>query len=113
MLIRPFFDTAKEIRRGQFLEDCADELHKVVASVAETGKAAKLCIEITVKPATRGQGALILSDKVMAKLPALPVGETIMFVTPDNALVANDPRQKDLVFKSVDMTTGELNTASN
>lgn len=112
MNVRPFFETAREIRHGQFLEDCADYLHKAVASVAETGKAAKLCIEITIKPASRGQGALILADKVKAKLPELPVGETIMFVTPDNALVANDPRQKDLVFKSVNLETGELKTAS-
>lgn len=42
--VRPFFDTARDIRRGQFLEDCADELNKVVSAVEETGKAGKLVI---------------------------------------------------------------------
>jgi hypothetical protein len=57
---RPFFDTVRDFRRGQFLEECAD------------------------------------------KLPALPAGETIMFVTNDNNLVANDPRQGSFELKQVD-----------
>jgi hypothetical protein len=100
-MIRPFFDTARDIRHGQMLEDCAEELARVVAAVEETGKAAKLVIEITVKPASRGQGAVVVSDKVRAKLPELPVGETILFTTPEGNLVANDPRQKPLDLKSV------------
>jgi hypothetical protein len=99
---RPFFDTVRDFRRGQFLEECADKLQEVIASVEETGKAGKLVIEIAVAPASRGQGAVRVADKVTAKLPALPIGETIMFVTPDNNLVVNDPRQTSLPLKSVD-----------
>lgn len=98
---RSFLDQAKLIRQGGFLEDCADELEKVVAAVDETGKTAKLVITLTLKPASKGQGAIVMSDKVEAKLPALPVGETILFVTNENDLVANDPRQKDLPLKSI------------
>lgn len=98
---RPFFDVARELRRGEFLEECADQLQAVIAAVEETGKAGKLIIEIAVSPASRGQGAVRVADKVMAKLPALPAGETIMFVTTDNNLVANDPRQTSLELKSV------------
>lgn len=109
---RPFFETAKDIRRGGFLDDCADELQKAVAAVDETGKPAKLVIELTIKPASKGQGAFIVSDKVVAKLPQLPVGETIMFGTPENNLVANDPRQKEIAFKSVTPETTELKTVA-
>lgn len=101
MTTRPFFDTARDIRRGQFIEDIADELQRVVASVEETGKPGKLLIELTVKPASKAQGAVTIADKVKAKLPELPAGETIMFVTPENNLVANDPRQKALDLKAV------------
>ena len=45
---RPFFDTVRELRRGNFLEECADELQTVIAAVEETGKAGKLVIEISV-----------------------------------------------------------------
>lgn len=98
---RSFFDQIREIRRGEFLDDCGDELQKVVAAVDETGKAAKLIITLTVKPASKGQGAVVVTDKVQAKLPEMPVGETILFVTKENSLVPNDPRQKDLELKSV------------
>lgn len=98
---RPFFDTARDIRRGQFLEDCADEMQKVVAAVEETGKSGKLVIEIAIKPASKGQGAVMVADKISAKLPQLPVGETILFVTPENNLVATDPRQKSIELKEV------------
>jgi hypothetical protein len=111
MPVRPFFDTARDIRRGQFLEDCADELNRVVAAVEDTGKPAKLVVEITVKPASKGQGAVVLSDKVRAKLPELPVGETIMFVTPDNNLVPNDPRQPEFDLKQVAAEPEQLKRA--
>lgn len=100
MSTRAFFDVARDIRRGQFLEDCADELQKAVAAVEETGKAAKLTIEIAIKPAARGNGAVVLSDRVRAKLPDLGAGETIMFVTTENNLVPNDPRQAKLDLKA-------------
>jgi len=98
---RPFFDTARDIRRGQFLEDCADEMQKVVAAVEETGKAGKLVIEIAIKPASKGQGAVMVADKISANLPQLPAGETILFVTQENNLVATDPRQKSIELKEV------------
>lgn len=107
MTVRPFFDTARDIRRGQFLEDCADELNRVIAAVEETGKPAKLMVEITVKPASKGQGAVVISDKVRAKLPELPIGETIMFVTPDNNLVPNDPRQAAFDMKVIPAAESE------
>lgn len=99
---RPFFDTAREIRRGQMLEDCADKLQEVVAFVAEHGKPAELVIKIKVKPASKGNGAFIVADDIKATLPKLPSGETIFFGTPDNNLVPNDPRQKPLDLKVAD-----------
>ncbi|MEO6146548.1 MAG: hypothetical protein ABIT70_05745 [Sulfuriferula sp.] len=105
---RPFFDTARDIRRGQFIEECADKMQEVIAHVAEHNKPAKLIIELTISPASRTGAAMNVSDKVTAKIPALPSGETILFVTPDNNLVPNDPHQKSLDLKSVDADTGEL-----
>lgn len=109
---RPFFDTVRDLRRGSFIDECADELQRVVTAVEETGKPGKLVIEIAVAPASKGQGAVKVADKITAKLPALPAGETIMFVTPENNLVANDPRQSSLELKSVDSPSAALRTAS-
>lgn len=110
---RPFFDVTRDLRRGMFLEECADELQKVVAAVEETGKPAKLVIEINVSPAIKSQGAVKVSDKITAKLPQLPAGETIMFVTPDNNLVSNNPRQSTLELKSITESATGLRNVSN
>jgi hypothetical protein len=104
---RPFFDVARELRRGNFLEECADSLQEVIAAVEETNKGGKLVIEISVQPASKGQGAVKVSDRITCKLPQLPAGETIMFVTSDNNLVANDPRQSSLELKGIDAKINE------
>lgn len=105
---RPFFDVFRELRRGGAIDEATDELQRVVAAVEETGKAGKLVIEISVTPASKGQGAVKVADKITAKLPALPAGETIMFVTKDNNLVANDPRQTTLELKDVSAPSSEV-----
>ena len=101
MAIRPFFDTLREIRRGEILDDCADELAKAVKSVDETGKAAKLTIELTIKPAAKVAGTYVISDRIRTKLPELPAGETILFGTPEGNLQVRDPNQQEIELKSV------------
>lgn len=101
MSTRPFFDTLREIRRGEILDDAATELAKAVRAVDETGKVAKLTIELTIKPAAKIPGTYVISDKVRAKLPELPVGETILYGTPEGNLQARDPRQPELELKAV------------
>jgi len=109
MKTRPFFDTARDIRRGQFLDECADKMQEVIAACAEHNKKATLTIEITVAPASRTGGAVKVSDKISTKLPGQDRGETILFVTTDNNLSTSDPRQKSLDLKAVvDTETGEL-----
>lgn len=101
MSTRPFFDTLREIRRGQILDDAADELAKAVKAVDDTGKAAKFTIELTIKPAAKGSGVYSVSDKIRLKLPELPAGETILFGTPEGNLQARDPRQAEIELKAV------------
>lgn len=101
MATRPFLDTLREIRRGEILDDAATELAKAVRAVDETGKTAKLTIELTIKPAAKIPGTYVISDKVRAKLPELPVGETILFGTPEGNLQARDPRQAEIELKAV------------
>ena len=70
---RPFFDVARDIRRGAFIDEMADAIQQVVASVEETGKEGKVLVEIKVAPASKGQGAVKVADKITLKLPGLPI----------------------------------------
>ncbi len=110
---RPFFDVARDIRHGHFIDELGDALQSAVASVEETGKVAKVVVEIAIAPASKGQGAVKVADKITLKLPSLPAGETIMFVTPENNLVANDPRQSSLELKSVNTMLDEKLKVAN
>lgn len=99
---RPLVATLSEIRHGSLLEEAAEELQAVVKAAEETGKAATLTIQLTVKPASKAGGVMVLQDKITTKLPQLPAGETMVFVTPEFNIQAQDPRQADLPLKVVD-----------
>ncbi|WP_028451880.1 hypothetical protein [Chitinilyticum aquatile] len=108
MSVRPFLDTIRDVRRGEILNDCEDELLKVIKAVEETGKAGTFTLQLTIKPANKAGGVMTVQDKVTSKLPQLPAGETLMFVTPEFNLQAQDPRQKELNLKAVENGTTEL-----
>lgn len=99
---RPFADTTRNLRHGAFLDECAEALQAVVAEVEKTGKSGKLVVELTVKPASKTQGAVTVLDKITTKLPQLPAGETILFVTNENNLVTQDPRQAKMDLRVVE-----------
>lgn len=109
---RPLLETLREIRRGDLLDEAADALQQLVAAVSDTGKVGKMTIEISIAPASKGQGAVKVADKITLKIPTWPAGETILFVTPDNNLVPNNPRQESLDLRSVaPASTATLKTA--
>lgn len=101
---RPLVATLGEIRHGSLLQEAAEELQAVVKAAEETGKAASLTIQLTVKPASKAGGVMVLQDKITTKLPQLPAGETMVFVTPEFNIQAQDPRQIDLPLKAVETT---------
>lgn len=89
-------DTLGVLRRGRFVEDLQSELRSVVDAVRSTGKAGKLTVELTVKPAGRGDDVtLTVADRISTRMPAPDVGETILYATADGALSRRDPRQYD------------------
>lgn len=95
---QPFEATFAKLRRGAASLEATEELNKVVKAVCDSGKPAKLVIEITVKPNTKNKGmveAVILSDKIMSKIPQTP-GESVLFVNSKLELVTNNERQGDL-----------------
>ena len=95
---KPFEATFANLRHGRASMEAADELDRIVKSVCDTGKAAKLVIELTVKPNTKNHGfveAVIITDKITAKIPPIP-GESVMFVNSKMELSTQNERQGDL-----------------
>lgn len=98
---KPFFDQVRHLRKGKFLDDCADELLKVKQHVDETRKPGKLVIELNIKPASKGQGVYVVMDEVEAKLPKQTSGETILFGTPEDNFTTDNPSQGSLPLREV------------
>lgn len=90
-------ETLGVLRRGRFVEDLAAELGSVVTAVRATGKAGKLTVELTVKPAGKGDDVtLTVADKIVSRMPSPDIGETILYATADGALTRRDPRQGEI-----------------
>lgn len=101
---RPFMDLLREQRGGRLHDDLSDRMQELVAAVAEERKQGTMTIILTVTP--KGDGSVVVSDKVTLKTPEPQRGESIFFVTPDNNLERQDPRQKALDLRRVEDTGG-------
>ena len=65
---KPFETTFATLRRGAASMEATEAMQQVVKSVYETGKPAKLVIELTVKPNTKnGKTPQRLSDRSVVK----------------------------------------------
>jgi len=100
--------TVASLRQGITQEELSAKLAEAVCMARDTGKQAKVSLEITVKPI--GDGQYELRDKVSAKIPEHQRGITLMFGTPDGNLMRDDPRQRSLELRAVDDTPEELKT---
>lgn len=104
--IRPFIDTLRDVEFGHLLNELSEKQNEVVTAVQSTGKAGKLVIELDYKP--EGQGQLTIRSNIKTKIPTLPRGTTLFFVTPERNLTRDDPRQQKLELREVETTPAPL-----
>jgi len=99
MSARPFADLLREHRAGRTHEDLTEQLQQLVQAVTETGKGGSL--SLTIKVAPHGDGAAMVTASVATKLPKQQGGGAIFFVTPENNLERQDPRQTEMPLRAV------------
>lgn len=109
--MKPFTDTLNALRFGELSEELTQKLGQLTAACVETQRNGQITLTLTLKPGRGGQVEVI--DDVKLKLPKEERGSSIMFTTPEGNLQREDPRQKKLDLRHVDMQTGELRTVSN
>lgn len=108
---RAFTDVLRDLRGGTLAEELTEDLAKLAIEVDKTGKQGTISVQLTVKPASKGSGTMVVTDKTSLKLPELAKGETIMFGSPEGSLTRSDPNQKKLDLKPVDTTPVPLKQA--
>lgn len=94
MTTRPFIDTLRAIESGILLDDLADKQQEIVDAVRNTHKVGEIVIKLTYRP--EGNVQLSIEADVKTKVPKLPRGKSIFFITPEANLQRDDPRQERL-----------------
>jgi hypothetical protein len=104
---KPFNDTLVALRYGTLVEDLTKQMNELTAKCAETGRAGALTLTLQLKPGKGGQ--IEVFDDIKVKAPKEERGSSIFFVTPENNLTRDDPKQLSIEgLRTVDMETGEL-----
>jgi hypothetical protein len=89
-LTKPAASLIAELRNGGCSSDFNDAMQQATAAVKETGKAAKVVLEITINPfdaeATDVE-RVDVTDKITCKLPVLKKRASVFFIGANNQLL--------------------------
>ncbi len=104
MTARAFSVVLQDIRDGRTHSELTTALDELLQAVRNTGKGGSIQLEIKVKPSSRGQDVdrVTVTDKIVTKIPKPERGDDFFFVTDDNNLSRNHPRQNSLDLRSAD-----------
>ena len=93
----------QELRDGRVHADLSQQMEELLAKVKETGKGGELSLKIKIKPATRGGDVdkVTISDLITLSLPKPERGEDFFWLTDDNDLTRNHPKQASLELRDV------------
>lgn len=98
---KPFQLFLAEHRNGTLHTELSDALQELVTGVSSEGKGGYLMLKIAIKPANAGNGALTVTDEIKVVPPKETKDGSIFFVSPENNLVREDPRQMKLDLRAV------------
>lgn len=93
---RPIADTLRDIRGGEALEDLSAKLQELVQAVQSTNAGGTLVLKISVKPMKGSTEAVVVTDDIVLKKPAVKSSGTVMFPTVEGNLQRHHPKQDDL-----------------
>jgi hypothetical protein len=97
----------QDLRDGRAHAELTGKLAEVLTAVKETGKAGSITLKIDIKPAARGNNdvdKVTILDTVTAKVPMPDRGQDFYWLTDDNNLSRNHPRQHNLDLRDATST---------
>jgi hypothetical protein len=102
-----FPETILQLNNGAAVAELSAALARVLAAVRESGKPGSITFTVSVKPASKGiTNVVMVEAQTKTKLPEPERGMTVFYVTDDNRLVRNDPRQQQLPLRVVEIEQG-------
>lgn len=102
---KAFAVTLQDLRDGRVHAELSQQFGELVSKVKETGKGGEITLKIKVKPQGRGGDVdkVIVSDAITVNMPKPERGEDFFWLTEDNELSRNHPKQGNLELR--DATT--------
>jgi hypothetical protein len=101
MSSRAFAIFLQELRDGRTHTELTTQLAALLEKVKETGKGGELTLKLKVKPAGRGSDVdkIVIADSITITLPKPERGEDFFWLTEENDLSRNHPRQQSLELR--------------
>jgi hypothetical protein len=102
-----FMETFIEVRNGGAAIEMEEGLSKVIEAVQQTGKAGKLTLVLSIKPAQKGYGVemVFLQDTIKVDCPKPNKKDTMFFIGENNTLSRRDQRQLNMLDGLKDVNT--------
>lgn len=83
-------------------EELSNAVADLLQAVQDTGKQGHITLKLTVKPESINAGQISIKPDITLKAPQIPRDKSLMFLTPENNLQREDPRQTTMKFESVE-----------
>ena len=102
MATKAFALFLQELNDGRAHAELSLQLSELLAKVKDTGKGGSITFKLKIKPAGRGADVdkVVISDAITVDLPKPARGEDFFYVTEDNDLSRNHPRQGSLELRT-------------
>jgi hypothetical protein len=98
--------------KGRAHDEASEKLRAAVEAVKQTGKSAKVTVELVIKPIDKIPNAFKIHDKVTATIPEDP-RTSMWFADENNGLHRNDPNQGSLFDSRTTPADGKSAAAGN
>jgi len=99
---RTFLNILANHKGGACVSDVSAALKQVTAAAQETGRAGKVILTMSLRPASKGTaGTLVFETKVKAQVPEAEAAGSIFYADADYNLVREDPNQRKLDLRVV------------
>jgi hypothetical protein len=91
----------QDLRDGRAHSELSAALGELISAVKDTGKVGTLSLKIKIKPSGRGSDVdkVTITDAIALDAPKPERGDDFFWVTDDNGLSRNHPRQQSLELR--------------
>jgi hypothetical protein len=101
MTKRAFANFLQDLRDGRAHSELSAHLGELITAIKDTGKGGSLTLTIKMKPASRGSDIdkVTITDSIKVDLPKPERGSDFFWLTDENDLSRNHPRQGSLELR--------------